>query len=71
MMLFVGRFLRVFRFFGLQLSLERLVLFGQIIAGGGDGLEIGPQLIVRFLKFRYLGLQLFVLLQSFRVLAGG
>jgi len=60
----------VLRFPGLNLCLKRLVLFRQRIAGSCHCFEIVSQLAVLFLKFRYLGLQLLVLLQSFCVFAG-
>src|SRR5882724_7704399 len=61
----------VLRFPGLHLSLKRLVLFRQRIAGSRHGFDLVSQLAVLFLKFRHAGLQLLVLLQGFCVLAGG
>ena len=63
-------FPRVLRFAGLHLCLQRLVLFRQRIARSRQGFELVSRLPVLFLKFRHAGLQLLVLLQRFRVLAG-
>src|SRR2546426_500136 len=54
----------------LNLRFKLLVLFRQRIAGSCHCLEIVSDLAVLFLKFRHLGLQLLVLLQSFCVFAG-
>jgi hypothetical protein len=61
---------RALRFPGPNLCLKRLVLFRQRIADGCHCFKIVSQLAVLFLKFRHLGLQFLVLLQSFCVLAG-
>jgi hypothetical protein len=54
-------------FAGPHLCLERLVLFRQGVTRSGHCFEIVSQLPVLSLKFRYLGLQLLVLLRGFRV----
>jgi hypothetical protein len=59
-----------FAFQGLNLGLKFLVLFRQRITASGYRFEVVSHLAVLFLKFRDLGLQFFVLLQSFCVLAG-
>jgi hypothetical protein len=61
---------RVFRFPSLYLCLKFLVVFCQRVAGGCHRFKIVSQLPVLFLKLRYLGFQLLVLLLSFYVLAG-
>src|SRR5258708_7316307 len=58
------------RFPALNLCLKCVVLFCQCVAGSRHCFEIVSQLAVLFLKFRHVGLQLLVLLQSFCVFAG-
>jgi hypothetical protein len=70
-MLSTGRFLAgVLRLAGIQLSLEYFVLFGQLIAGGREGVDIVSPLAILPLKIRHVGPQLLVLLQGLGVLAG-